>query len=122
MANKKILEIAPALKHLLIEKASHSACTYKVSAVAFDKKGNILGHATNKHSVWDVLDFGKGRAGTSRHSERELLKRYGQNIKSILICRVGRSGEILPIDPCPACRKAANKYGIKIVSVCPGRC
>lgn len=117
---KKILDLDPALKQLLIEKASHSSCTYKVAAVAFDKKGNVLGHATNKHSKWDVLDYGEGRAGTARHSERELISRYGQNIKTIIICRVGRSGEILPIDPCSACQKAARKYGIKIISVYPG--
>lgn len=117
---KKILDLDPALMHLLREKASHSPCTYKVSAIAFDRKGNVLGHTTNKHSKWDVLDYGEGRAGTARHSERILIERYSQNIKTILICRVGRSGEILPIDPCPACRKAASKYGIKIISVYPG--
>ena len=117
---KKILDLDPALMHLLKEKALHSPCTYKVSAIAFDRKGNILGHTTNKHSKWDVLDYGEGRAGTARHSERILIERYSQNIKTILICRVGRSGEILPIDPCPACKKAAAKYGIKIISVYPG--
>lgn len=117
---KKILDLDPALMHLLREKASHSPCTYKVSAIAFDRKGNVLGHTTNKHSKWDVLDYGEGRAGTARHSERILIERYSQNIKTILICRVGRSGEILPIDPCPACQKAASKYGIKIISVYPG--
>lgn len=117
---KKLLGIDPALRHLLTEKASHSPCTYKVSAIAFDKKGNILGHTTNKHSKWDVLDYGEGRAGTAIHAERSLIERYSNHIKTILICRVGRSGEILPIDPCPACRKAAAKYGIKIISVFPG--
>lgn len=119
-AMKKIPDISPAVAHLLKEKASHSPCTYKVSAVAFDKKGNILGHATNKHSKWDVLDYGEGRAGTAMHAERILIKRYSQNIKTILICRVGRSGELRPIDPCPACKKAAEKYGIKIMSIYPG--
>lgn len=119
---KKLLNIDPALKHLLVETASHSPCTYKVSAVAFDKKGNILGHSTNKHSIWDVLsDNGEGRAGTAVHAERALIKRYSNHIKTIVICRIGRSGEILPIDPCPACRKAASKYGIRIISVNPGR-
>ena len=47
--------INPMLVSLLKEKASHSDCTYKISAIAFDKKGNVLGHVTNKHSTWDVL-------------------------------------------------------------------
>ena len=48
--------ISPTIVSLLKEKASHSDCTYKISAIAFDKKGNVLGHVTNKHSAWDVLE------------------------------------------------------------------
>ena len=118
---KKILGITPALKQLMHEKATHSPCTYKVSAIAFDAKGDVLGHATNSHSYnWNVLDHGEGRAGTGVHAERKLISRYRSNIKTILICRVGRSGELRPIDPCRACQKAASKYGIKIISIYPG--
>ena len=115
--------INPTLVNLLIEKAKHSDCTHKVSAVAFDKKGNVLGHVTNKHAAWNVVEkTGTGRAGTARHAERILISRYGQNIKSILICRIGNSGALLPIDPCPSCRKVANKYGIKIYSISSACC
>ena len=64
-----------AIEELLKEKASHSPCTYKVSAIAFDAKGDILGHTTNSHSRgWNVIDKEKaGRAGTALHSERRLL-------------------------------------------------
>lgn len=114
--------IDPSTMSILKEKASHSPCTYKVSGIAFDKKGNILGHATNSHSMnWNVLDkYDEGRAGTGVHVERKLIARYGSLISTILICRTGRSGEIRPIDPCPVCQKVAKKYGIKIVSVLPG--
>lgn len=114
--------VSPALEGLLREKASHSPCTYKISAVAFDAKGDILGHTTNSHSLnWNVLEKEKvGRAGTATHAERRLLSQYGSLIKTIVICRTGRSGELRPIDPCPVCQKAAAKYGIKIVSVMPG--
>lgn len=110
------------LEQLLKEKASHSPCTYRISAVAFDRKGDILGHVTNSHSVnWNILEKQKvGRAGTAFHAERRLLAQYGQLIKTIVICRVGRGGDLRPIDPCPACQKAASKYGIKIVSLMPG--
>lgn len=108
-----------AVAELLKEKASHSPCTYRVSAVAFDAKGDILGHATNSHAVnWDVLDkCPRGRAGTSQHAERILLRRYRDLVKTIVICRIGRGGELLPIDPCPVCRKVASKYGAKIISI-----
>jgi rubrerythrin len=111
-----------AVISLLKEKASKSYCTYKISAIAFDKKGDILGHVTNKHSDWDVLakEKGQGRSGTAKHAERLLMQRYKGLIKTILICRVGHSGEIRPIDPCPACKKVADKLGISIISVQPG--
>lgn len=114
----KSSNINSSVVRLLKEKAQHSSCTYKVSAIAFDKKGDILGHVANKHADWDVIaKTGTGRAGTAKHSERQLIARYGSNIKTIVICRVGHSGKIRPIDPCPACQKVADKYGIKIISV-----
>lgn len=108
---------------MLTEKASHSPCTYKISAIAFDKKGDVLGHITNSHSSWDVTENGEviGRAGTAKHAERRLLMRYRDLVKTIVICRVGRNGVIRPIDPCPMCRKVAAKYGAKIISICPGK-
>lgn len=110
------------LEQLLKEKASHSPCTYRISAVAFDRKGDILGHVTNSHSLnWNILEKQDvGRAGTALHAEKRLIAQYGQLIKTIVICRVGRGGDLRPIDPCPACQKAASKYGIKIVSLMPG--
>ena len=114
--------VSIAVEKLLKEKASHSPCTYKVSAIALDAKGDILGHVTNSHSKgWNILEKQEiGRPGTATHAERRLIRQYSQLIKTIIICRVGRSGNLRPIDPCPACQKAAAKYGIKIVSLMPG--
>ena len=94
--------VSDAVMTLLQEKAANSPCTYRISAVAFDKKGEILGHVTNSHSKnWNVLEkCGVGRAGTSEHAERRLLQRYRDLVKTIVICRIGRSGEIRPINPC----------------------
>ena len=121
MRNRKA-DVPLAIEQLLKEKAAHSPCTYKVSAIAFDSKGDILGHTTNSHSVnWNVIEKDKvGRAGTAVHAERRLMARYGSLIKTIVICRAGRSGILRPIDPCPVCQRAAAKYGIKIVSLMPG--
>lgn len=114
----RLPNISPALVGLLKEKASHSDCTYKISAVAFDKKGNVLGHMTNKHSNWDVVEKnGVGRAGTAKHAERLLMQRYQGVVKTIVICRVGHGGDLRPIDPCPACQKVASKLGVRIVSI-----
>ena len=47
------------------------------------------------------------------------MKKYGARIKTIIICRVGNSGNLLPIDPCSACAELAGKLGITIVSIEP---
>ena len=108
-----------ALTSLIKEKATHSPCTYRVAAIAFDKKGDILGHSTNSHALnWNVLDkFEVGRPGTGEHAERILLRRYKDLVKTILICRIGRSGKFRAIEPCKVCRKVAAKYGVKIISI-----
>lgn len=120
--SRRKANIPIAIEQLLKEKATHSPCTYKISAIAFDSKGDILGHVTNSHSKgWNILEKQSiGRPGTAFHAERRLIQQYSQLIKTIVICRVGRSGKLRPIDPCPACKKAAAKYGIKIVSLMPG--
>ena len=121
MSSRKA-NVPKAIEELLKEKASHSPCTYRISGIAFDAKGEILGHVSNSHSRnWNILDKQEiGRAGTAEHAERRLFARYGQLVKTIVICRIGRSGKIRPIDPCPACQKVAAKYGAKIVSLMPG--
>lgn len=102
----------------LVKKAKKSACTYRISAIAFDKKGNVIGHSRNAHSVWNVIEkIPEGRAGTGIHAERALMERYRGVVKTIVICRVGHGGKLRHIDPCPTCQKVAEKYGVKIVSI-----
>jgi len=97
------------LREMLVKKANQSLCTFRVSAIAFNKKGEAIGTSYCKFRM-----AGKGKG---IHAEESLIKRYSSNIKTIFICRIGRSGDILPIDPCPKCQKLAEKYGIKIISI-----
>ena len=61
----KKAKISNALEELLKEKAQRSPCTYRISGIAFSKKGNILGYCTNSHSKWQILEKNPiGRAGT----------------------------------------------------------
>lgn len=94
----------------LLKKASQPRNTRDyISAVAFDRKGNVLGYSRN-----DVyLERHEGGA----HAEQKLLSQYRQNIHTIVIVRVGRSGSLRPIAPCRRCQALADKYGVKIVSV-----
>lgn len=107
----------PALSSLLIKSALQSPCKYHIGAIAFDKKGDILGNTCNTFRGGECFIGTQDRRGTGLHAEARLIRRYGRNIKTILIMRIGRSGDILPIDPCPSCAKIAANLGIDIITV-----
>jgi hypothetical protein len=94
-----------------IKKASKSPCHFKIAALGFNSKGELVAVKTNSY----------GRKSTPQnglHAEEKLFKLAAQkNIIKIIIVRVGKRGTILPIDPCKKCQKIADKLGIKIESI-----
>lgn len=86
--------------------------TYRICAIAFSKKNNLLGISMNSFN-----DRGgqSSRKGAGRHAEAELIKKFGLRIDKIYILRVGNSIDPLPIHPCANCAKLAKKYKIKII-------
>lgn len=94
-------------------KSQETLATYKVTAVAYSNNGNILGYASN--NIRD--DIVPHRRGAGAHAEWELIKRYGKNIKYIVISRFGDKGILRPIDPCPNCKKMADNLGIRIIKL-----
>jgi deoxycytidylate deaminase len=97
------------------KKASQSSCKYKVSAIAFNKKGEVIGDAVNKHGQHNTHYRGL-------HAEMECLSRCKSTPKVMLICRVNPKGELLQIDPCETCKKVLEKKGIKILTVVSESC
>lgn len=110
---KAINSIVARLK----DKALQSPSKYKISAIAFSKKGNFIGIESNGVRC-DLTSF-KGRG---KHAEMALMKKYGNRIDTIYLFRVGLSAIPRPIEPCPACAATAKKLGIKIIPLveyCP---
>ena len=99
----------------LKSKALQSPSKYKIAAAGFSKRGNLVGLESN--GVRDDLVSFKGRG---KHAQMALMKKYGKKIKQIYLFRVGYGGIPRPIDPCPTCKAAAEKLGIKIISLIPG--
>jgi cytidine deaminase len=97
------------VKTIAIKKAMQSQCRFKVSAVGFDNKGKLIGTTMNAPRF--------SKYGGGFHAEMRLMARYGKNLKTIVICRVGNKGDMLPIDPCKMCQNKANELGIKIVTL-----
>ena len=64
-------------------KSSSSCSDYKVTAVAYSKKGNILGYSSNNIRS----DFIPVRRGAGVHAEMTLIKKFGKRISYIVISR-----------------------------------
>jgi hypothetical protein len=104
----KVLEVVPRL----IRAASASPSKYLVAAaVAYTRKGNILGITRNTHRGCDSL---KQRKGASLHAEMRLMSKHGRAIDTIYILRVGASKDRCA---CDVCAKTAKKLNIRIVSL-----
>lgn len=92
------------------KKAGKTICRSKVSALGFNHSGKLVIQTNNSPRFC--------RYGGGIHAEEKIfLKAKRKRIKTILICRVSKTGNLLPIDPCPKCTKLAEKLGIKIISV-----
>lgn len=107
----------PTILKRLWKKAKTSPSQYRISCVALNKKGEVLGYTTNKFRKDQI----KPLIGSGLHSEQIAIAKYAPfGLKTLLIMRIGLSGRILPIDPCEDCQKMARKYGVTIRSVMPG--
>jgi len=98
----------------LKSKASKSQCKYKVGAVGFNKRGEIIGFGFNRPRF--------SRLGGSIHAEMWLMLKYGKRLKEIVVCRVNKTGDVKPIDPCAVCAAKAKELGIKLHTVLSRQC
>jgi cytidine deaminase len=94
--------------NLAVRKAKKSSCHCKVSAIAWNYKGDLIMTAVNRPR------FSKEGGGV--HAEM-LIMRKKPMAKTILICRINNGGEIRPLHPCAACAEKAKELGIRIISV-----
>jgi tRNA(Arg) A34 adenosine deaminase TadA len=86
-------------------KAAASSCRYKIAAIGFNRKNEIVGITYNSPRL--------RRLGGSTHAEINLLKRCGRKLRSIMVVRVGQSSNLLPIETCQNCKDALK--GIRIL-------
>ena len=96
----------------LKKKAAQSKSKYRISAIAFDERGDFVAQAFN-----GLPQDGVVGPGTGRHAEAVLMMKYGSLIKTIFISRIGHSGEWRPIKPCANCQALADKLGVKLITI-----
>ena len=119
--------ITPSLVLKLKKKAIAGRLKFRIAAIAFSRKGNVLGLEVNSCNSRRVSyeEYSKrcitkeSCKFSGKHAERALMEKYGKRIASILILRVGHGGDLRAIQPCDMCKKIADKLGIRIFSVDP---
>jgi hypothetical protein len=50
------------------------------------------------------------------HAEERVLFKSGPRLHTIVIARIGKRGDFLPIKPCHHCARMAYKKGVKITT------
>lgn len=102
-----------AIKCILNRKSDNNiTVTYPIVAIGLNKSGDIIGIASNKINNCSIAKKGNGK-----HAERELIRKYGKSIKTIILYRKGNNGSCLPIHPCNVCKKVCDKLNIKVFSI-----
>ena len=90
-------------------KAIRSPSKYHIGVIGLNIRGEIIGTAFNSPRF--------NRIGGGNHAEMMLMRKCGRDLKTIILCRVGARGNILPIDPCIVCKTKADELKIKIVTI-----
>lgn len=92
------------------KKAAQSICKFYVAAIGFNKSGIPIMARSNRPRF--------SKYGGGYHAERLIMEQAKQKgITSIVICRIGRSGKLRPIEPCENCSKIAKKLGIRLETI-----
>ena len=104
------MTISEYISDRAVNKALQSPCEQKISALGFNKRGELVSTASN------TLRF--PRKGGGIHAEVAIMRdAKKKGITTILICRVNPSRGLLPIEPCEHCAKLAKKLNIRIISI-----
>ena len=94
----------------LRNKALQSECKTKISALGLNRRGECVIVANNQKRFC--------RKGGGIHAEQRVFKQAMRlGVVRVIICRVGRGGDLLPIEPCSVCQKIADKMGIVIDTI-----
>jgi tRNA(Arg) A34 adenosine deaminase TadA len=90
----------------LVRKASRSPCRFQISAIGIDHRGRVIISRTNRPRF--------SRHGGGIHAEMAVMLNAPRSLRTIIIVRVNRHGDLMPIDPCETCAGKARELGITI--------
>jgi deoxycytidylate deaminase len=82
-------------------------CRHRVVACGLDNNNNIISLATNTPRL----------QSRGYHAEERVIFSSPKSLRKILIIRVNKKGDLLPIHPCNNCFELAVKRNIDIIPV-----
>jgi tRNA(Arg) A34 adenosine deaminase TadA len=94
---------------------------HKIAAAIYDKKGNCLSWAVNSYIKTHPIQKRYANKAGEFHKEylhaeiRAIIGLKGRTPYKLLLVRVNRKGDLLPIHPCPICSIALKEAGIVLV-------
>ena len=97
------------IKQRLIRKALNSCCKFKIAAIGLSATGDPLCCAFNSPRF--------SRKGGGVHAEMKVLHKSPPNLKTIILCRINKNGDLRPIHPCETCARKAAEKGVKIIPI-----
>jgi len=97
------------IKERLIKKALQSYGRHKVAAIGLNSKGTPIAAAFNRARL--------PKKGGGIHAEMAVMLMAPKCLHTVVIARVNKSGQLLPIHPCSACQEKADDLGIKIITM-----
>lgn len=92
-----------------------------ITAIAYDKHGNVLSIGKNSyvktHTIQGKYAKKVGRpSAVYLHAEIDaLIRARRKHVYRMFVSRVGRNGAYALAKPCPICQAALDDYGVKIV-------
>lgn len=102
--------MAPSLLERLRRKAAKSPARFRVAALGLNRAGVVVAVGFSRQRY--------NRAGGGWHAEDHIFRvARKRGVVEIIICRVGKSGVVRPIEPCRRCSHLADVLGITIRSV-----
>lgn len=109
----RYIKIAKALAHT-------SSGKYRVAALLFNKKGDLLSSGVNSyqksHPLQKHYALKVGISHSYLHAEIAAIARLkGKKPYKLLLVRIGKRQNLLPIDPCPICSIALKEHGVKVI-------
>ena len=92
----------------------------EVTALAYDRKGNLLSIGRNSYTKTHPMQarYAKlsGRPNAIYlHAEVSALVRARGKVHKLVVMRYGADGEPVLSKPCPACQLAIKDYGVAVV-------